>query len=134
MKNNLLIALFLFVAFAFFGQTDTIRIEKRTSLLFRCENENARNWYIYTTDNLEYVLATVNRSEDEVEDWFKRFSGSQNLYRSVVHYIGPAEQFFFRKQDQLDDLITFDIEDKSNARIVLTSQETGGEYVFIRIN
>ena len=113
-----------------FAQTDTVRIEAVKSKIYRCTNEDAKNWVIYTEDGSLFYLVNLTLPDSELHDWFKKFKNSQNIYRAQKTIFNQHKVFFFRKLDQLDDQIKFIVVSEKENEMTLSSEEIDQTFFF----
>lgn len=132
MKIRLLLFYLLFFTGQTFSQTDTIRLEKSSSNLYRCDNTNARYWYLYEKNKVFY-LVNLTLPEAEIGTWFQRFVNSQNLYRCMISYQKKIEFLHFTKPNAPDERLSFEITNRNTHEITTTSLATGELFVFRRI-
>lgn len=132
--NKILILLPLFCFhFQSFSQTDTIHIAKKIEGVYRCVDEDARQWYIYGYDGNQFILANLKIPEKETLDWFRRYQNSQNLYKGSFSFQGAKKVLVLRKHDQTDDTITFEIVDLKPDQIILKELVNKTVFVFEKI-
>ena len=126
------IALFLVFwgfTFAASSQVDTIYLHKQEIKIYRCTNKSARFWYLKQTDN-DFLLVNLTIAQEDILDWFDRYSNSQNLYRSPLILRNRQEFLFFKKPNSPDERLSFEIIRRTNEEIVTQSMETGEEFCF----
>lgn len=123
----------MFITSFSFGQVaDTIRLQKIEHSIYRCSNTNARYWYILQDENT-YYLVNLTINESEIEEWFSRFLNSQNLYSSKINLRNGQEFFEFRKQNNPEERLHFNVLRRNNKEILTFSTDTGEAFNFIRI-
>lgn len=132
MKTKTIIFFFLFVTSFSFGQADTIRLQKVEHFIYRCSNPSARYWYIYQ-DESTFYLVNLTINEADIEDWFKRFLNSQNLYTSKVVLRNGHEFFQFTKPNALEERLYFEVIRRNKKEILTLSVDTGEEFNFSRL-
>lgn len=109
MKTRLIFFLFVTLSFLSFSQTDTVRIQKIDYAIFHCTDVIASDWYLIRENNDEYILINVELPESEIDEWYQKFKNSQNFYRATLHVNTGVNILNFKKLDQLDDQIRFEL-------------------------
>lgn len=132
MKTSSIILFCFLWCSAAFGQSDTIRLQKIEYDIFRCTNPTANNWYLYLVDN-RYYLVNLNIKQDDVLNWCKKYTDSQNLYSSAIIFRNQKEFFNFRKPNYLDEQLFFEILRRNSLEIITQSIQTGEEFCFNRL-
>lgn len=132
MKNNLLFLFLLLISSTSFSQTDTIRIRKLETVVYRCGNPTAKDWYIYKSEET-FFLANVHLPESEVQLWFERYINSQNLLQSKIILRQGKDFFQFEQPNNPESRLYFEIIRMSDLEILTQSLETGEEFYFTGI-
>ena len=112
-----------------FSQTDTIRIRKMETSVFRCTNKTASSWFLYKSE-AQYFLANVYLPENELQYWFERYMNSQNLLQSKVIKRQGKEFFQFEQPNNPETRLYFEILLISDLEILTRSIETGDDFYF----
>lgn len=133
--NKLLFVLFMsFYSFLSKAQTDTIRMAKPFETIYRCKDKEAKNWYLYSDNNLHFILANLNLPEVEVRAWFLRFRNSQNLYAGDLSFQGNKKYIILSKHDQTDDRLTMEVVEIGEESITLREYQGERVYVFEKVS
>ncbi len=129
MNKLLLLFVSLWFSLSASSQVDTIYLHKQEVLIYRCTNKNARFWYLKRTDN-NFLLVNLTIAQEDIPNWFNRYSNSQNLYRSDLIMRNNQEFLFFRKPNMPDERLSFELIRSTKDEIITKSMETGEEFCF----
>ncbi|MBU2019789.1 MAG: hypothetical protein KJ941_09095 [Bacteroidetes bacterium] len=130
MSKLIVLALGLMVHFSSLTQTDTIQLSIVRSKIFRCTNEGAKNWVMYTDDNDFFYLSRLTLDNSELKAWFEKYKDSQNIYKAQKSLFSSHSVLFFRKLDQIDDQIKFIVVAENENEMTLTSEEIQEVFIF----
>ena len=133
MRTNLLF-IFLISAFSCSAQIDTIVIKNTQLKIYHGLDEQVVSWFMFTEDEQLYTLCQLDIPESELEEWYYRFSDSQNLYRAEKLVIGEREVLKFRRANNRDQEISFEIIERRIDGLKLFVREFGDTYNFELLN
>lgn len=140
--NSKVLLLFLFMQMNLFAQdsTETVVIRKTTHNLYRGVLAETKSWYLLIDTEGNYYLATIEKPEEEIYDWFVRFKNSQNIYKANPSKNSPlgssGAQFntlHFTKENDPGDIMNFYIERPEKGTIVLISFEGNNIFTFQQV-
>jgi hypothetical protein len=126
--NKKLLVFFLLIGSFSFAQNDTIRIIKTRNDIYKCQTKSAYSWYLHI-NNEHIALVDLKINPNDVNDWFKKFYNSQNIYKAKLPQ-GNSRQIYFRKDNYPLDVLIFDLKEISKERILMESLETKEVFVF----
>lgn len=134
MKNKLLLS-FLLCSSILFSQDDSTKTEtvvirkEKEYMIYKGTVRETENWFIVSDKTNKYYLINVHISESEVENWFKRFGNSQNIYSGIIQN-AAYPILTFSKENEPDEELKFYYNGLNNNILSLTMVSTGVVYQF----
>lgn len=125
-----LVMIFVLLFSGLSAQTDSIVLVKDDLKIYSCQNENALNWYVITDNDVDFTLIRLDIPIGEVRDWYLRKEDSQNFYRSTVFYKENQKFLLFKRGNNLDDQILFEIINNSHEKLTLYMRAYQETYYF----
>ncbi len=124
------ILLLFILPFSVFAQeVETVKISKTETWLFRGQNQEIRDCYVYVDGNGVFFLASLNIQQSEVNAWFEQRKDSQNIYKGFLQD-GQYKTLTLTKENEPGLPISFYFERKEKSEIQLVSLEDGRIYIF----
>lgn len=129
MKIKIIIALLLLSYPVFSQEKETVIIKKTDFLLYRGVLAETKSWYLLIDKDNNYFLANIEKSNDEVYEWFIRFKDSQNIYKSNAISADSLSKngnnqistLHFKKENEPSETLSFYIEKPLKDSIILIS-------------
>ena len=129
MKIKLIIVLALLSYPVFSQEKETVIIKKADFSLYRGVLAETKSWYLLIDKDNNYFLANIEKSNDEVYEWFIRFKDSQNIYKSSSFSIDSSSKtgndqittIHFKKENETSETLSFYIEKPLKDSIILIS-------------
>jgi len=118
MKIKLLIVLLIISYPVFSQEKETVIIKKTDFSLYRGVLAETKSWYLLIDSENNYYLANIEKSNDEVYEWFVRFKDSQNIFKSNSLAIDPSGKIgsnqittlHFKKENEPSEILSFYME------------------------
>jgi hypothetical protein len=128
-KIKLTIVLILISYPVFSQEKETVVIKKTDFSLYRGVLAETKSWYLLIDTENNYYLANIEKSNDEVYDWFVRFKDSQNIFKSSHLTIDNLSKtsvnqipvLHFKKENEPSEILSFYIEKPFKDSIILIS-------------
>ena len=128
-KMKIIIALLLLSYPVFSQEKETVIIKKTDFLLYRGVLAETKSWYLLIDKDNNYFLANIEKSNDEVYEWFIRFKDSQNIYKSNAISADSLSKngnnqistLHFKKENEPSETLSFYIEKPLKDSIILIS-------------
>ncbi len=129
MKIKLITVLLLLSYPVFSQEKETVVIKKLNCSLYRGVLAETKSWYLLIDTENNYYLANIEKSNDEVFEWFVRFKDSQNIFKSSYLAIDNSSKtgsnqfptLHFKKENEPSEILSFYFEKPFKNSIILIS-------------